>query len=243
LEEFLLSPNGIRAILFDLDGTLRYNCPPSIETFLDHAVRLGVEDDPERRQQAARWVHRYWSQSEAMLTDVETYRGQEEAFWINYARLHLIAFGCPDEQAAELAPQLHHYMRDEYQPEDRVPPDVPETLRALREAGFTLGVLSNREKPCTDYLCTLGLDGYFDLAVVAGELACWKPDPLVFRLALERLDLLPEQAVYVGDNYFADIVGARNAGLRPVLIDPEGLFPEPGCPVIHKIGDLPKALA
>jgi FMN phosphatase YigB (HAD superfamily) len=42
----------------------------------------------------------------------------------------------------------------------------------------------------------------------------------------------PEQTLYIGDNYFADVVGARRAGLRPVLYDPKGLFHEPGCPVI-----------
>jgi FMN phosphatase YigB (HAD superfamily) len=52
----------------------------------------------------------------------------------------------------------------------------------------------------------------------------------------------PGQAVYVGDNYFADVIGAQRAGMRAVLIDPEGLFPEADCPVIHKISELEFAL-
>ena len=48
----------------------------------------------------------------------------------------------------------------------------------------------------------------------------------------------PDQTIYVGDNYFADILGAANAGLRPVLLDPDGLFPEAACPVISSLGEL-----
>jgi HAD superfamily hydrolase (TIGR01509 family) len=239
----LFSPNGIRAILFDLDGTLRHNHPPSIKTFLDKAVELGAEEDARRRQEAARWVHWYWSQSETLLEDLEIFKGREEDFWINYARRHLVAFGCSVQQAEELADHVHVFMRDEYMPQDQVPEDVPGALQMLREAGFTLGVLSNRTEPCGDYLCTLGIDHFFDMVVVAGELSAWKPDPRAFHLALERLNLSPEQVLYVGDNYYADIIGAQNAGLNPVLLDPEGLFPEASCPVIQRIGDLTRVLA
>lgn len=239
----MLSPNGIRAILFDLDGTLRHSCPSSIHAFFDYAVTLGLEDSPACRQQAARWVHRYWARSEEMLADVELYRSRDEEFWAYYSRKQLLAYGCRPEQAEALAPQVHRYMREEYSPQDWVPPDVPQTLGLLRQAGFTLGLLSNRTDPCGEYLCELGLDGFFDLALVAGELSYWKPHPQIFHLTLERLDLQPEQVVYVGDNYYADVLGSRSAGLRPVLIDPEGLFPEAGCPVIHTLSDLPQALS
>ncbi len=59
----------------------------------------------------------------------------------------------------------------------------------------------------------------------------------------QRLGIQPSQSLYVGDNYYADVVGASRAGLKPVLIDPEGLFPEADCPIICKIGDLPELLS
>jgi FMN phosphatase YigB (HAD superfamily) len=52
------------------------------------------------------------------------------------------------------------------------------------------------------------------------------------------MNVKPEQAVYIGDNYFADVVGARNAGIEPILIDPVNLFPEANCTVIGSLGDL-----
>jgi putative hydrolase of the HAD superfamily len=48
--------------------------------------------------------------------------------------------------------------------------------------------------------------------------------------------------VYVGDNYYADVEGARAAGMMPILIDPDGIFPDPGCPVIRSLGELEAAL-
>lgn len=236
-----LQPNGIRAILFDLDGTLRQNRPASVQVFLDCAVRLGAEDSEERRLRATRWTHYYWAQSPELLADQQSF-ADEDLFWTNYASRHLLAFDCRQELAVQLAPQIHQYMKAEYKPEDSLMEEVPQTLQVLKAAGFRLGVLSNRTYPCLDYLETLGLQSYFDLALVAGEVACWKPEPDIFRHALDRLGLSSEQALYVGDNYYADIVGSQRAGLHPVLIDPEGIFPDAECPVIRKMGELPRIL-
>ncbi|NIO11833.1 MAG: HAD-IA family hydrolase [Deltaproteobacteria bacterium] len=129
-------------------------------------------------------------------------------------------------------------MVQEYQPLDRVPEDVLPTLNYLRKKGFKLGLLSNRDDPLDDLVTSLGIAEAFDLMLAAGETGWWKPDPRVFRHAAARLDVAPEASVYVGDNYFADVVGAGEAGMQPVLLDPAGLFPEAACPVISSIGQL-----
>src|SRR5512145_340717 len=90
-----LTPNGIQAILFDLDGTLRYHRPSSAHVFYNQAVRLGAPDDPDQRLKATRWTHYYWAQSAELMEDLKAFGEKEEAFWTNYARLHLLAFGCP----------------------------------------------------------------------------------------------------------------------------------------------------
>lgn len=239
----VISPNGVRAILFDLDGTLHMSRPSSLHAFYDFAARLGVSDSAEKRLAAMRWTHSYWATSAELNRDLETYRGNEEAFWTNYSRLHLCAFGCTEDLAQELAPRLHDYMKTEYKPEDWVPPDVPATLQILGQAGFRLAVLSNRSSPCDDYLKTLNLLDFFDFAVVAGQVSSWKPEPEIFHHALERWELSPGEVIYVGDNYYADVVGARRAGLRPVLLDSEGLFPDAGCETIRVMGELPDLLS
>jgi len=53
---------------------------------------------------------------------------------------------------------------------------------------------------------------------------------------------LPEETLYIGDNYYADVVGAQEAGMVAVLIDRERIFPDPDCPTIYEIGELPGLL-
>jgi HAD superfamily hydrolase (TIGR01549 family) len=236
--QWKLKPDGITAILFDLDGTLRHNLPSSNHTFFDIAVQLGVVDTPEKRRRTMRWMHYYWAQSTELMRDLEIYGRLTEAFWVFYSYRTLISLECPEAQAQTLAPQVHRRMTDEYQPQDHVPPDVRQTLLTLKESGFPLGVVSNRSTPFGDQMTALGLDLFFQFTLAAGEIKSWKPESGIFLHAVELLGAQPSQTVYVGDNYYADILGAANAGLRPVLLDPEGIFPDAECPVITTISGL-----
>lgn len=229
---------GIRAVLFDLDGTLRHNDPSSTETFLDYAVQLGAIDSPTQRRHATRWTHYYWAQSAEMLADLEHFQSLSHEFWTFYSERTLIEFGCTPVQAKALAPVVHRYMSEDYKPRDIVRDDVIPTIQALRSAGFMLGIVSNREESFEEYLAMLDMHKYFNLALAAGEINAWKPEPQIFEYALRQLNISANQAIYVGDNYYADIVGSREAGLQPVLLDPEQVFPSPGCPVINQISDL-----
>ena len=238
MEENLLSPNGIRAIFFDLDGTLRHNDPAPEKVIFDLAVKLGATDSPERRRWALRWAHYYWAQSAEMLQDVETYKESEEDFWCNYIRQNLAAFECPPDLLEQIFPPVSQYMNEQYKPQDRVIPGVLDTLETLKMAGFGLALISNRTKPYLELLQKLNLDSYFELVVAAGEIEAWKPEPEIFLHALREMDFKAEETIYVGDNYFADVVGAQRAGLQPVLLDPEGIFPDPGCVVLNSVSDL-----
>ena len=66
----------------------------------------------------------------------------------------------------------------------------------------------------------------------------YKPEPGLFEHALNRARLAPHEAIYVGDNYFADVIGSRRAGLRPVLYDPDMVFPEADCTTIRSFNEL-----
>ena len=79
---------------------------------------------------------------------------------------------------------------------------------------------------------------YFEFTYVAAEVDAWKPDPRIFDRALELSTSTPGQVIYVGDNYYADIIGANNAGLQPVLLDEKGIFPDAECVVIERVGEL-----
>jgi putative hydrolase of the HAD superfamily len=238
-----LSLDGISAILFDLDGTLRHSRPSYDEALFEISGQVGLECADDRRLQALRWAHSYWAQSAELMQDLQAFREDQDRFLTNYVQRYLLILGCAPEQVAAMAPQIYHRLKETHLRKDWVPPEVPETLERLRQAGFTLAVVSNREKPLGDLLDRLNLGAYFDFTLTASQAGSWKPDVKIFQYAVQRAGTTPERALYVGDNYFTDIIGARRAGLMPVLLDPEGIFPEAECPVIRSLNDLSQALA
>lgn len=237
----MVSPNGIRAIFFDLDGTLRFNRPSGRDYFMDYAATLGVPTSLDQRGLVWRWEHYYWANSNDLLNDLAKHP-ERDAFWLNYSRLQLIKMGCIVEQAEQVAPIVHAYMNENYKPENWVDPATYDLLAELKAAGYLLGVISNRDMPFDEELAQLGLDEYFTLSISGGEAGSKKPEAGIFNYALKRADTRPDQTMYVGDNYFADVVGARNAGLHPVLLDIGGIFHQPGCPSIKTLGEIPGIL-
>jgi putative hydrolase of the HAD superfamily len=133
-------------------------------------------------------------------------------------------------------------MDDSYHPKSIVPEDALQLLAQLQQSGYSLAVVSNREKPYQYEIEALGIASYFAFALAGGEIKAWKPEPDIFYHACRRMEINPSQSIYVGDNYFADVVGSRRAGLQPVLYDPRGIFPDAGCPVLTSFDQLPSVL-
>jgi len=230
--------NGINAVLFDFDGTLRHNLPSGGEVFTDYAISLGLPVTDEDRRRAARWEHYYFANSPEIQEDRKKYDGQEEDFWFHFAHRRLAALGSPADVISDLGPKVAGYMRESYKPGVWVPEETHTVLPGLRQSGFTLGVVSNRDNPYLDEIDRLGMQGYFHFSLAAGEVRSWKPEPGIFKHAVKMAGSTPEQTLYIGDNYFADVIGAQRAGLRPVLYDPRGLFDDPDCPVITSFEEL-----
>lgn len=233
-------PRDIQAIFFDFDGTLRHSEPSSIDTFYRFAAESGFATTPEQRLEGERWVNLYWAESAELQQDLALYGHWKDngEFWLNHARRHLKALGSPEEQAVEMAVVLTQRMQSEYEPADCVNADVPSALENLRRAGYTLAVVSNRSLPYDDLMTELGLDRFFDFWVAAGEVGAFKPDPAVLQHAAARARVAPEQTVYVGDNFYADVIGSRAAGMHPVLFDPKGIYPDADCLVIRDVAHL-----
>ena len=236
-----LSPE-INTVIFDLDGTLRHSLPRGETIFLDYAVQLGAPGDEDTIRKARQWAHHYWASSECLIRDVKTFGREGEAFWVNYAKRQLIAMNVTDGQADAWAVQVSRYMLENYNSTDVIPEDVFPTLQALKASGYGVGLLTNRTNPVDDYLAETGLDQHLDFWVFSGMLDAWKPNPEIFYYTLGLARTLPDNAVYIGDNYYADVEGAQSAKIQPVLIDPDNIFPEADCPVIQTIGELPELL-
>ena len=232
------SHHPIKAVFFDLDGTLRHSVPEGGEVFSAYVAALGLHFNHEDRLRAARWEHLYWASSADLRDDLLAHSADTEKFWIEYSRRRLIALGASAKQAVELAPKVSKHMGEEYRPESIVPADVRRTLPLLKQVGYSMAVVSNRDKPFQTILDSHNLSEFFPYALAAGEVDSYKPEPGVFEHALKYMNVTAHETVYVGDNYFADIVGARRAGLQAVLYDPHFIFPDADCITIRSFDEL-----
>ncbi len=123
--------------------------------------------------------------------------------------------------------------------------DTVPTLEHLRDAGFKLAIVSNWDTPLDPLTERLGIAHYFDIIVASHDtrVLSAKPDPHIFNYTLAAVDVSAAEAVHVGDTYEADIVGARNAGIRPILIDRDGTQTGKWDETIRSLSELPKLLS
>jgi putative hydrolase of the HAD superfamily len=128
-------------------------------------------------------------------------------------------------------------------------PQVVPMLRALRERGLRIGVLSNTVWSRERHEAIFARDGVLDLidgAVYSSEIPFTKPHPEAFRAALAAVGVAePGRAVFVGDRTFDDVWGAQSVGMRAVLVPHSDIPAEQrghtdGSPdaVIHQLADL-----
>ncbi len=118
-------------------------------------------------------------------------------------------------------------------------PEARRTLAALHARGYRLGVISNFDGRLLGVLNGLDIGHFFDPVVASTRAGAAKPEPAIFQKALVECQLLPKEALHIGDNYELDIVGAQQAGLTPVLIDRSGCQQSTvGCRVVRRLDEL-----
>jgi putative hydrolase of the HAD superfamily len=109
----------------------------------------------------------------------------------------------------------------------------------LKSRGLILGLISNMERDLTATINELGLPSWLDIVVTSLNCGFSKPQPEIFEEATRRAGVQPSQAMYVGDQYQVDCVGADRAGLKGVLLDRGDYFKEiTNCPWIRRLAEL-----
>ena len=119
-----------------------------------------------------------------------------------------------------------------------VDPEAAEVLEQLHARHLTLAIVSNANGVVHRAFERGGLHGYFDVICDSHVEGVEKPDPRFFQIVLERTGSRPETTMHVGDLYHVDVVGARRAGLRPLLLDPHDLYGDFDVERIRSLGQL-----
>jgi HAD superfamily hydrolase (TIGR01549 family) len=199
---------------------------------------LGREVDLEKVHSAYINVESWWLSvyGNRILSPAET----TEAYRDLDAKVFLYLF--PGEGPAE-ADSVSRIARSRWpELEKTVPlelyPDTEPTLSWLAGAGFVMALVSNAPPDTVKVVEDLGLRKYIPHIVISGVVGYSKPHPEIFRIALRQAGVEPGQTVHVGDLYESDVVGARNAGVKGILLDREGTATGLDCPIITTLADL-----
>ena len=136
---------------------------------------------------------------------------------------------------------------NEYHQTSNLWEDVPEHVRpalaVLRARGHRLVVVSNANGRLRHLFERVGLADAVDALFDSCDEGVEKPDPRFFHIALERSGSTPDTTVHIGDLYHVDVVGARAAGIKPVLLDAADLYGDCDCPRVRSLDGLVALLA
>ena len=99
-------------------------------------------------------------------------------------------------------------------------PGADEALKSVKEKGYKIGLISNTGRTPGSALRTMmgrmGILGYFDTTTFSNEILIRKPSEGMFRVTLDKLNVIPKAAVHVGDDPDSDIEGAKRAGMHAI---------------------------
>jgi putative hydrolase of the HAD superfamily len=204
-----------RAVFFDAGETLVHPHPSFPELFAEVVTREGYPRHPSAVREASHVVMRGFSEAATRNTRWTTSPDLSRAFWSGvYVRM-LDALELPGENG--LADALYATFTD--RANYRLFDDVMPAIDALAGSGVALGIVSNFEPWLEDLLGDLGVRDSFAVRVISGAEGVEKPDPRIYRLALERARVEPRDAAFVGDNLEFDVHPPAALGMFPVLVD------------------------
>ncbi len=206
------NPEDIKAVIFDVGGTLAYDEPGYSAGFAAMMTGLGY---PATDMD-------YRAASKSAKSDVPEEPRDLESWceWRpGYHRAILLRLGVPESEADAVLDAVVH--RFKYYSRSYVYPESRFVLRSLRWAGYTVGIISNISPVLPIQLAELEITPLIEFAIASDTFGCAKPDPRIFEEGLRLSGSAPENTMYVGDGIEPDIFGSSQLGIMPVLIDRE----------------------
>jgi putative hydrolase of the HAD superfamily len=225
---------GLRTIFLDAGGVLVF---PNWDRISAALRERGVNVDASVLAAAEPYAKRQLDRTSTISATSDEKRG-----WLYFEmileRAHVPLNGATADALAE----LHRY-HQEFNLWDYMPDDVLPSLRALRSLDLQLVIVSNANGTMTKLAERLGLTECVGCVLDSQIEQVEKPDPRFFEIAIQRSGADADMTVHVGDLYHVDVVGARAAGITPVLLDVAGLYPEADCLRVRSLPELVELVA
>ena len=225
---------ALETVFLDAGGVFIY---PNWWRVSDALAKYGVRVAPEALKAADPRARRELDDLKVIGATTDASRG-----WLFFDLILAHAGVTPSEATAAALAELHTYHTTsnlwEY-----VPDDVPPALEALRKRGLRIVVVSNANGTLRAHLDRLDMTSRFDVVLDSADEGVEKPDPRFFEIALQKSGAARDTTIHVGDLYYVDVMGARSAGLRGVLLDEANLRPDADCPRVRTLHELVTKIA
>ena len=231
----------IKIVFFDLYHTLVHYRPSQEEMEADALKSLNITATAAALRKPILTANEYFYRQMAQRPLSRRTKEETIALYTEYQRIVLKEAGLTvDEKIVLRLLGMMQQMKMNLVLFD----DVTATLDDLKKRGFKLGLISNVEQDMTAALDKLGLKARLDIVVTSQDAGFTKPQPEIFRYALEKADVTAAETVYIGDQYQVDVLGAKSAGIQGILIDREDDYTgKVDCPRLKTLGDVVKYLS
>lgn len=210
------SRDPLRAVFFDVGGTILQVRPSVGHVYAKAAERLGYRVEPQSINGAFRdaWKQSLVRRREAGYVTSDAVLREEWRIIVADSFRGMLP---PDAALRAFEELFEHFAGPEPW---SLAPHAAETFEALKAAGLELGVLSNWDSRLESILEALGVLDFFDHLVISHAVSVEKPHPRIFEEAARRAGAGPGALLMVGDSWEQDIVPALDLGWRAVWLHP-----------------------
>ena len=220
----------IKAVCFDFGDTLVRYKPSREVLFRRAAAHVGVGLSDKAVKRAYDIVDSAVSYSSVRLKS----RSERERYYCDFNRRLCLVLGIESEFK-----NIYESVKMTFRERGcwQLAPGVRYALNLISQAGVEMALIANWDKSLEMLVASLGIREYFRVLISSEQAGVDKPSAKIFKIALMSLGLEDDasEVVYVGNDYRADIVGARTAGLIPVLLDEQGKYPHADCPRVANL--------
>ncbi|HXK58984.1 MAG TPA: HAD-IA family hydrolase [Acidobacteriota bacterium] len=233
----------LEAILFDAVGTLIHLKAPVGKIYLERAQRFGFEASD--RQIAAkldasfRTAFRRQGPLAFPTREAAEIPGLEREWWRSVVLGTFASHGT--------IPYFNTFYEDLFEMFGtgepwRLDQDARAVLSAFKDRTVKIGLVTNYDSRVFNVLDNLGIRSFFDVITISSQVGAAKPDPAIFAAACEALSSTPALTCHIGDDPEEDWEGAKRAGLKAILYDPDGRRAHLNAPRLSRLADLVPAL-
>lgn len=230
----------IEVVFLDAGETILHPHPSWPELFAATCRRHGVDVSAEEIGPILYETLRNWSDVAASAGVTNPSLSQEDShrFWTFVYQTCLAKLGV---DAPELLDVIYKVFTDTAT--YRLYDDALPAIATLRRQGYRIGLISNFEGWLEEMLVELEVGDVFDVSVISGLVGVEKPDVRIYELALDAAGADPTAAVHVGDSVGLDVEPATAAGMKAILLDRAGAYPDHSGPRVRSLAELPDLVA